>query len=96
MTKLKIDLPQKSNKISLHLKQSTINILDEYKTYLSNIHDADITYEIIFEALIKNIEKDRDFKKFRISSQKKQNIIGATSTHKEDLKASETEKSPNI
>ncbi len=96
MTKLKIDLPQKSNKISVHLKQSTINILDEYKNYLSNIHDADITYEIIFEALIKNVEKDRDFKKFRISSQKKQNIIGATTTHKEDLKESETEKIANI
>lgn len=91
MTKLKIDLPQKRNKISVHLKENSIHILNEYRSYLSEIHDTEITYELVLDALIQNIEKDKEFKKFRTASaSKKPNVTGATVKQKIENEVSNT------
>ena len=65
MAKLNIELPEKKIKISAHIKEKSNTILNEYKNYLTEVHNTEISQDRILDALIENIAKDRDFKKFR-------------------------------
>ena len=70
MAKLNIELPEKKVKISAHIKAKSNTILNEYKNYLTEVHNTEISQDRILDALIENIAKDRDFKKFRTTQSK--------------------------
>lgn len=67
MAKIKVEIPQKRTKIMAHIKEGSFQTLNDYKSYLSNLHQVEISFDLIFDALIDNIEKDKDFKKFLTS-----------------------------
>ena len=70
MAKLRIELPEKRVKLTAQIKERSNVVLNEYKNYLTNVHNTEISHDRILDALIENIEKDKDFKKFRTTQSK--------------------------
>ena len=76
--KLKFDLPEEKIRTTVKLKKSSIETLNSFREYQTKILKVAITNDNIIDALIENINRDKDFLKFHENKIR----IGATSEKK--------------
>jgi hypothetical protein len=76
--KLKFDLPEEKIRTTVKLKKSSIDTLNYFREYQTKVLKVAITNDNIIDALVENINRDKDFIKFK----EKQSRIGATSENK--------------
>jgi hypothetical protein len=76
--KLKFDLPEEKIRTTVKLKKSSIETLNYFREYQSKVLKVTITNDNVIDALIENINRDKEFIKFK----ERQSRIGATSETK--------------
>ena len=64
MPKLKINIPEQKVKISLKLNKSAVDGLNDYSSYMSDIHKIKISPETVMESMIDKLLKDKEFQQF--------------------------------
>ena len=71
MAKLKLKITEATKKISLDLKMSYVEALNDYALYMSDLHKVKVSAGTVVEGLMDTILKDKEFKSFRANIERK-------------------------
>ena len=64
---LSVRLPEKTKKVSLNLKESNAQLLEDYRAFLSAHLGTEVTLDAVADAVIEKLGNDRSYKDWKKS-----------------------------